>query len=320
MTKNSIKQFYRKYCEVKSREAGELTSEIQSFAENYDKITGNDDNQDNVIGSIEQFAQEFGKIQDNDGSDIKHRLNQFYKSYLPLYKKESDEIMNKLSEITSIRSDINYQDVFGIARSEESYTQFMEWLLDPNGSHKLGFKPLGLFLKNIVNDEFDFKLEDGVEVEAEKQEGGDRPDLTITGYKFICVIEIKIGSGANPGQIEKYFERWSDEKVKKPNKFFIFLTLWGDKPDEKVYDEKGHKGFKPAKWEQVINKVLSPLLKKSKTSVLKNVISSVIFNLKVNKFSSNNSREFFYNEEYKNADYFKLKSILQENDKEDDNE
>ena len=50
------------------------------------------------------------------------------------------------------KTGINYQDVFGIARSEESYTQFMEWLLDHEGSHGLRNKPLNLFLKKMKSN------------------------------------------------------------------------------------------------------------------------------------------------------------------------
>lgn len=213
---------------------------------------------------------------------LSNDLSRFSSQFWTTVQKDFRIKYNKFIEQVSPYPKVDYLEAFGIPFShEETYTKFLEWLFDPEASHNYKSKPLNVFLSEIVDHQFNFDLK-GIEIIAQKGKKGKIPDLLLKGHNFNCVIEIKIGSGEGEKQTPSYYKIFKGEPLPV---FFIYLTLDGE--NAKKWGN-GRDGFKSVKWERIINCVLVPLLQDI-NSPAREIIRSVIFNLKMNKISTRRS-------------------------------
>jgi len=146
----------------------------------------------------------------------------------------------------------NIFEILGVSRTEIRHSNFLSWLLDPNGTHGLGKLFLVKFLRDLTaceNAKLDvFEIEklnfDNVELKREwknpnvKLESKKERsiDLLIIFNNHVICIENKIGTQDSKQQLENYKEIVDKtfEKHEKENRIdYIYLTPAGDDPNDK---------------------------------------------------------------------------------------
>ena len=136
----------------------------------------------------------------------------------------------------------NIFQILGVTRTEIRHSNFIAWLLDPNGSHGLGKIFITKLLRDISASEIaseldEFSIEElnynNVEIRREWK----NIDLLIIFDSHVICIENKVDSKDHSNQLEKY-RNIVNENFKSLKKVFIYLTPNGDYPskaEEKEY-------------------------------------------------------------------------------------
>jgi hypothetical protein len=135
----------------------------------------------------------------------------------------------KLNEIS-----IDNFNVFSILRKSSDevnlHSKFIYELLNPNGSHQQGDIFLKLFIEEI---DINFTI-DNINIYREK----DNIDILIQSKKQSVIIENKIYSKDHSEQLSRYLDIVLNKGYKKDNISLIYLTLFGEKPNEEKVQEK----------------------------------------------------------------------------------
>jgi hypothetical protein len=290
----SLSRFRMEFDAIKQSKLNEITSQIESFASGFGRTHPREIN--NIDDSISDFARQFYKTKESSFKEIKYQIREFKQHFGSVYAKERKKLLKGLNPYISR---VNYLSVFGIARQEETYTKFLEWLFNPADSHGLKEKPLSLFMDKIVGAPY--KLS-GTKVKAEEQKEGERLDLLIRNKEFLCVIELKISSRQGRNQLKRYYERWHKESMQAGIcDYYIYLTLTGEKGNSLTK-------FKSVTWNDMIQKVLLPITNYAEEPA-KDVIQSVIHSLLINQLPDHKS--LFIQKEYAISDLVKLNNIIQ---------
>jgi len=150
----------------------------------------------------------------------------------------------------------NIFEILGVSRTEIRHSNFLSWLLDPNGTHGLGKLFLIKFLRDLTaceNANLDvFEIEklnfDNVKLKREwrnpnvklKSKKERSIDLLIIFHeerdkgKLVICIENKIGTQDSMQQLEDYKEMVDKTFTDKDNKVYVYLTLRGEEPNDKT--------------------------------------------------------------------------------------
>lgn len=153
---------------------------------------------------------------------------------------------DSLERLEDLLAEFNLFDVLGIWHRERQHSAFLAWLLDPNGSHRLGDYFLRRFLSEAARAAQDLGIDtptpfdvDGwaltdVIVERELH----NIDVLVLGETdgFACLIENKVFSGESAGQLSRYLATVEDEYAEL-QPFPVFLTPQGVGPQEGVDQE-----------------------------------------------------------------------------------
>ncbi len=124
---------------------------------------------------------------------------------------------------------INSFNIFSILRKSNDevnlHSKFLYELLNPNGSHKQGNIFLKLFLKEIninlpISDVAIFKEKFNI-------------DILIELRPKIIIIENKIDTQDHSNQLSSYIKKVKNRGYKDENIYLLYLTLFGEKPNEK---------------------------------------------------------------------------------------
>ena len=135
----------------------------------------------------------------------------------------------------------NIFQILGVARTEIRHSNFLGWLLDPNGNHGLGKLFLTKFLRGIstsdVATELDeFEIEElnfnNVEIRREWK----NIDLLLIFDSLVICIENKIDSKDHSNQLTKYREI-VNSNFKSKKKVFVYLTPIGELPTDQTERE-----------------------------------------------------------------------------------
>jgi hypothetical protein len=113
----------------------------------------------------------------------------------------------------------NLFGVLGRQRLEETHSNIVAWLLDPDEAHGLGDRFLREFLSAIGIRE-PLPPTGLVAVVREEQQGGDRPDIVVRGEGWLLVVENKIGASEGD-QTARYAARY---KRQARRSYFALLT------------------------------------------------------------------------------------------------
>jgi len=131
----------------------------------------------------------------------------------------------------------NIFQILSVARTEIRHSNFLGWLLDPNGNHGLGRLFLTKFLRGVSTsevatelDEFDINLLNFNNVEIRRE--WKNIDLLLVFDTLVICIENKIDSKDHSNQLAKYRKTINDSFENK-NKIFVYLTPTGEQPTTK---------------------------------------------------------------------------------------
>lgn len=114
-----------------------------------------------------------------------------------------------------------------ISSKELLHSQIIASLLDPNGQHRLGDKPLKLFLEKIGYSQFGEELSE-TKVEVEKGiAGGRRIDILLTNGNNAVIIENKLNDAVDQvDQLKDYFKAINEDYE---NLKMVYLPLYAHK-------------------------------------------------------------------------------------------
>jgi len=136
----------------------------------------------------------------------------------------------KLSEL--YRDQFN---IFSILRKESDevnlHSKFIFELLNPNGTHQQGNIFFKLFIKEICKINF---KDDNPDIFREKY----NIDILIASPNQAIIIENKIYTEDHSGQLSKYLKIVKNKGYNEENIFLIYLSLFGDEPNEKLVQDK----------------------------------------------------------------------------------
>ena len=130
----------------------------------------------------------------------------------------------------------NFFQILKVERREIRHSNFLAWLLDPNGSHGLSELFTKWFFRDIFSDEkvawmTEFDVEDiNFNQILVKREWRDI-DVLIETLDFVVVIENKVDSGEHSDQLRRYREtvkRFYPDR----NHAFVFLSPTNTAPDD----------------------------------------------------------------------------------------
>ena len=189
-------------------------------------------------------------------NDSNNLLNNLKKSGLiESYKNYIDEKFFRAIKVLDDFKEkkIFFSDIFrlvGFRIDENKFSDAVAYLLDPNGNHGLGTKPLKSFLnslkkttaiKNIIDSLESNK--DYIIVHRERNETNTRPDIEILCNKFIIIIENKMRYGQetfrnNEWQTDRQFSTLVERSKSigaGENYLAIFLTPQGKEAKNKNF-------------------------------------------------------------------------------------
>ena len=128
----------------------------------------------------------------------------------------------------------NIFQILNISRTEIRHSNFLSWLLDPNGTHGLGKLFLTKFLRELATSEIatdldEFEIEELNFNNVELRREWRNIDLLIIFDTLVVCIENKVDSQDHSNQLSKY-RAIVDETFKKHKKVFVYLTPTGEQP------------------------------------------------------------------------------------------
>ena len=150
---------------------------------------------------------------------------------------------DSLERLEDLLADFNLFDVLGIWHREIQHSAFIAWLLDPNGSHRLGDYFLRRFLSEAAREARDrgvgsispFDVDGWTLSDVEVTRELHNIDVLVLSRVdgFACLIENKVFSGESAGQLSRYLATVEDEYAEL-QPFPVFLTPQGVGPQERA--------------------------------------------------------------------------------------
>lgn len=154
----------------------------------------------------------------------------------------------ELERLEDTLNEFNLFEALGTINAEIRHSNFLAWLLNPNGSHGLGDVVVKRFLQRALmhlGDErpltpVDLDLMDLSDMEV-RREWADIDVLLISPEnKLVVVIENKIDAAEGKGQLEKYKARIARDfpalgTGEQWRQLLLFLTIDGDLPSDAAY-------------------------------------------------------------------------------------
>ena len=155
-------------------------------------------------------------------------------------KQLRDFIIQESSNLSLLEQQLksfNIFDVLNISHREIRHSNFIGWLLDPNGSHGFNDYFLLEFLNNLPNipDEslIDYNLSSLKETSVQR-ETEYSIDIFILNQElsFSITIENKIWSEDSKGQLKKYYDFVLSKHDGIEENYFVYLTPFGKIPKD----------------------------------------------------------------------------------------
>ena len=211
-----------------------------------------------------------------------------------LYKTFLDDKYHYLEDLETELRKPNIFSILGIGRMEIRHSNFLGWLLDPNGSHGLGNKFLVRILRDLALEKDNgldiVKISDlnfkNVDVYREYQIQNGSLDILIIFRdekdKLVICIENKIDTKDSKEQLKTYSnyikKTFKDEdNVNKYKKIFVYLTPKGDDPND--INEKSN--WRNYSYKDEIIEHLTHVLDTTRDSLAKTYISDYLTTLKI---------------------------------------
>mgnify|MGYP001362130547 CR=1 FL=1 len=146
-----------------------------------------------------------------------------------------------LERLEALLAEFNIFEAVGAVRQELRHSDFLAFLLDPTGNHRLGDAFLKRLLKHVLAGVSDTPV-NAVEIDAADldsavvQREWQNIDILISDpvNRLVCAIENKIGSAEHSDQLHRYRETVY-RHFPATRAIFIFLTPEGDLPKGDAY-------------------------------------------------------------------------------------
>lgn len=148
--------------------------------------------------------------------------------------------------------DPNIFQILSISRTEIRHSNFLAWLLEPEGTHGLGKIFLRKFLREIATSEISVDLDEldieGLDLtKTEIRREWKHIDLLILMDDLVICIENKVDTHDHSNQLEKY-RSIVDEHFPKHKKVFVYLSPKGSLPKSVLE----HEYYAPYSYENII--------------------------------------------------------------------
>jgi hypothetical protein len=150
-----------------------------------------------------------------------------------------------LERLEDALRDFNLFVALGAVNAELKHSNFLAWLLDPNGNHGFGdIIVKRLLQRTILNSDHnatitpvDLDLMDFSDLEVRREWSEIDILLVSRVNRLAVVIENKIGASEGAGQLKKYRERTADDFSEEEGwkHILIFLTIDGDQASDENY-------------------------------------------------------------------------------------
>ncbi len=145
-----------------------------------------------------------------------------------------------LEILESLTGRFNIFEAIGVLHQELRHSDFLSFLMDPNGNHGLGDIFLTRFLKKPVHETnsevsvVDIDVANLHEVEVRREWRNIDILILEPATKLVCVIENKIRTSEHSGQLQRY-RKTIEKTYPQYKKIFLYLTPDGDLPSDKAY-------------------------------------------------------------------------------------
>ena len=205
-------------------------------------------------------------------------MEEFKKEVLYDFKNrlsKLNEEIEKIEKSSQKKGDkFNIFSILGIQRKEvETHSFLLYDLINPNGSHYQGDLYLRIFLKEILKEKDDFKVDNllknakNIKVDRETFISGKGIkngfiDFTIEIDKYYIAIEMKIDSKENGNQLDNY--KTFLESIPNKEKRLYYLTLFGDEADKSKIEEDEKNGYIRISFLQDISNFIEKSIEESK--------------------------------------------------------
>jgi len=177
--------------------------------------------------------------------------------------KETDfiELINdeNFEQLTLAQKKPNIFNILSISRKELRHSNFLSWLLDPNGSHSLGNIFIKKFLRDILQrgksklDEIDVDNFNYSDVEIRRE--WNNIDILIILPELIVCVENKVNIKDHSDQLERYKNIVNENFEKGIPKEFVYLTPFGDPPTSDTA-KNYYSNYSYENIEKIINRIL----------------------------------------------------------------
>ena len=154
----------------------------------------------------------------------------------------------ELERLEDTLNEFNLFEALGTINTEIRHSNFLAWLLNPNGSHGLGDIIVKRFLQRALmhlGDKrpltpIDLDLMDLSDMEVRRELADIDVLLLSPENKLVVVIENKIGATESKGQLEKYKTRIARDfpaqgTSEQWRQLLLFLTIDGDPPSDAAF-------------------------------------------------------------------------------------
>ncbi len=128
----------------------------------------------------------------------------------------------------------NLFETLGYQRLEDTHSNILAWLLNPEEAHGLGDAFLRAFLERVFNIK-NLPANFPVKVFREKQKGKNRYDIVIEGENWWLIIENKIDSNELKDQTKRYADDWKRRGKLGKNVFLAYLSPTGKQPESRCF-------------------------------------------------------------------------------------
>lgn len=165
--------------------------------------------------------------------------------------KNLDSVLSEIRRMLDLNNQVNAEarkrgekynifEILGEKYSELAHSAFLANIINPKGSHALGYAPLRSFL-NIIgikgwNDtdisNAEVNIEEAIKSDSENEWG--RMDIVIKSNDKIIIIENKIYAGDQPMQLKRY-KSYAESHFKQ-NHTLLYLTLGGHQASDSSAD------------------------------------------------------------------------------------
>ena len=230
-------------------------------------------------------------------------------------------ILNVLNTKQLSPTDFSSENILfllGVHYNEVVLCRLIKSVIEPDGFHGLGTKPLEMFFEKVLGIE-KFEIDQPKIILEEKITDNRRVDIAIYNGSQVYPIEVKIWAKDQERQLNDYYSYY--ENKNKPDNFAIkkiyYLTPDGHDPSDLSIGELDKEKIRKLSFKEDIREYLVAVLQQTKNDDCKSIINNFIEVIDVMNADEKNIKEFkeIFDELENNNDKKMIFSLLRNADK-----